>query len=171
MVTGLTGQAAGPASPGEVPAGPVPPDNAGAPEEPQEPDPSESVAMSADEEQVLALLNEARAQAGLAPLKPHAQVMETARAKAQDLLDYDYFDHVSPRLGSPYDQMTTAGIVYKAAAENLAAASTVQKGMQILMESPGHRANILSPSFTHVGIGVARGGPYGMYMTQQFIAK
>ena len=55
------------------------------------------------------------------------------------------------------------------AGENLAGAPTVERAHSGLMNSPGHRANILNPNFTHVGIGIVDGGPYGKMYTQTFI--
>lgn len=97
------------------------------------------------------------------------KLMNTARAKSADMASKNYFSHTSPTYGSPFDQMKANGITYRAAAENIAmgqrSAEEVVKGW---MESPGHRQNILTPGFTHIGIGYdARGN----YWTQQFIQK
>ncbi|MTI84265.1 MAG: hypothetical protein FH756_10240 [Firmicutes bacterium] len=60
---------------------------------------------------------------------------------------------------------------YTYAGENIAGASTVEIAHNALMKSQGHRENILRKEFTHVGIGIVKGGPYGMMFSQEFIRK
>jgi uncharacterized YkwD family protein len=126
-------------------------------------------AISNIEQQVLTLTNQERAKGGLKPLATDAALMNTARAKSTDMSKNNYFSHTSPTLGSPFDQMKAKGIQYKAAAENIAmgqkTAAEVVKGW---MESPGHRANIMNGTYTHIGIGYDANGNY---WTQQFIQK
>ncbi len=64
--------------------------------------------------------------------------------------------------------MDADSITYGYAGENLALAPSTELAMQGLMNSPGHRKNILSPNFTKVGIGVMDGGIYGKMFTQEF---
>ena len=64
--------------------------------------------------------------------------------------------------------MDKAGIHFQAAGENLALAPNINLAHQGLMNSPGHRANILSPDFKKVGIGVIDGGIYGEMFVQEF---
>jgi uncharacterized YkwD family protein len=125
--------------------------------------------LSADEAYILEQVNAARAQAGLRALKIDFRLVETARAKSQDMVDNGYFGHTSPSMGSPFDQIRRAGISYRYAGENIAGSSTAQRAFQMWMQSPGHRANILNANFTHIGIGVAQGSPYGKILTQHFI--
>ncbi|MPN28838.1 hypothetical protein SDC9_176283 [bioreactor metagenome] len=83
--------------------------------------------------------------------------------------DKRYFAHQSPTYGSPFDMMKQFGISYRAAGENIAmgysSAAAVVEGW---MNSPGHRANILNASFTHIGVGYYA---EGHYWTQMFIGK
>ncbi len=118
---------------------------------------------------MLALVNQERAKAGLKPLSVDMRLVNLARKKSQDMIDKGYFSHQSPTYGSPFDMMKQAGITYRAAGENLAGASSVQRAHELLMNSDGHRKNILSPNFTSAGIGIIKGGPYGMMFTQMFI--
>jgi uncharacterized protein YkwD len=68
--------------------------------------------------------------------------------------------------------MKQQGIDFKAAGENIAAGQkTAEEVMDGWMNSEGHRANILNPDFTHIGIGYVQGGDYGTYWTQLFIQK
>ena len=145
-----------------------------APRPEPEPDPTPSspiTAVTAAEQQMVGLVNAERAAAGLAPLSIDVRLVATARAKSQDIVDGGYFDHNSPTLGSPFDQMRAAGIGYRSAAENLSGNQTVKAAHQSLMNSPGHRANILSTKFTRIGIGIIEGGQYGLMVTQQFIGE
>ena len=87
------------------------------------------------------------------------------------MLKLGYFAHNSPVSGSPSDRLQAAGISFRVAGENLAYAPTVEIAHRGLMNSPGHRANILSPDFTRVGIGVIV-APNGERMfTQDFIGN
>lgn len=125
--------------------------------------------LKADENHILGQVNEERAKAGLAPLKIDYRLVSTARAKSQDMIDNGYFAHESPVLGSPFEQLKRAGISYRYAGENIAGNTSASRAMEAWMNSPGHRVNILNPEFTHIGIGVMDGGPYGKMMTQQFV--
>jgi uncharacterized YkwD family protein len=115
------------------------------------------------------LVNQARADNGLAPLKVNLDLARVARIKAQDMADNGYFDHNSPTYGSPFDMMTKFGISYRTAGENIAKGSTGVDSLQTaFMNSSGHRANILGSSYTQIGIGIYKtGGMY--YISQMFI--
>jgi uncharacterized YkwD family protein len=125
--------------------------------------------LTSDENYVLKQVNAERAEAGLTPLKIDYRLVQTARAKSNDMIRGHYFDHQSPTLGSPFDQMKKAGIAYRYAGENIAGNPSAAGAMTSWMNSSGHRANILNPDFKHIGIGVVDGGPYGKMLTQQFI--
>ncbi|CAG5079508.1 Spore coat assembly protein SafA with CBM 50 [Thermobacillus xylanilyticus] len=122
------------------------------------------------EAQVVELVNQQRAKNGLKPLKLNWELSRVARYKSEDMRDRRYFSHNSPTYGSPFDMMKAFGIRYSAAAENIAAGQkTAQAVMNSWMNSPGHRSNILSASYTEIGVGYASGGSYGHYWTQMFI--
>lgn len=127
--------------------------------------------LTTQEQQMLRLVNDARAKNNLKPLQVDFEVTKLARLKSQDMIDNDYFSHYSPTYGSPFDMMKKYGVEYVYAGENLAANSTVQRAHDALMKSPGHRENILKPEFTHIGIGIKEGGPSGLMFTQMFISK
>ena len=137
-----------------------------APTPPVQPGPA--AGLSAAEQQMLSLVNGARQQAGLAPLQVDPLLMQVGRVKAQDMVTNHYFDHNSPTLGSPFDLMHRYGVSYSTAGENIAGNGSVAGAFQSLMNSPGHRANILNPSFTRIGLGIVSGGPYGMMIAQEF---
>jgi uncharacterized YkwD family protein/spore coat assembly protein SafA len=124
------------------------------------------------EQQVVNLVNAERAKAGLKPLKADWELARVARFKSEDMRDNRYFDHNSPIYGTPFQMMKSFGINYRSAGENIAAGQTTAESvMKSWMNSPGHKKNILSPSFTHIGVGYAKGGSYGHYWTQQFMSK
>lgn len=127
--------------------------------------------LSSAEQQMIRLVNEARAQNNLPALKVDTSLASVARTKAQDMIDNNYFSHNSPKYGSPFDMMKSFGIKYIQAGENIAGNQSVENAHNSLMNSPGHRKNILNPEFTHIGIGIRQGGPYGNMFTQMFISK
>jgi uncharacterized YkwD family protein/spore coat assembly protein SafA len=121
---------------------------------------------------VLKIVNEQRHSAGLKPLEMDWELERVARVKSQDMADKGYFSHQSPTYGSPFDMMKQFGISYKMAGENIASGQrTPDEVMTSWMNSPGHRANILKPEYTHIGVGYYRGGSYGHMWTQMFITK
>lgn len=124
------------------------------------------------ESEVIELVNAERKKRGLKPLIASIQVSNVARKKSEDMKVNNYFDHHSPTYGSPFDMLKQFGVSYMAAGENIAAGQrTSQQVMDAWMNSDGHRANILNPSYTHIGVGYVKGGSYGTYWTQMFISK
>jgi len=139
---------------------------------PVQPAPDQSVAgLTTEEQQMLNSVNSERARNGLAPLQADLQLTRLARMKSQDMIAHNYFSHQSARYGSPFDLLATNGVSYKTAGENIAGNGSVSGAHTSLMNSSGHRANILKSAYTHVGIGIVRGGNYGMMFTQLFIGK
>lgn len=133
------------------------------------PKPEPVKGLTADEQCMVELVNQERARYGLPALKVNPELVKVARLKAQDMVANNYFSHTSPTYGSPFEMMKQFGITYRTAGENLAGAPAVEIAHQNLMNSPGHRANILNSSFTQVGIGVVEGSPYGKIFVQMFI--
>ncbi|HEX8720032.1 MAG TPA: CvpA family protein [Pyrinomonadaceae bacterium] len=128
-----------------------------------------SVTPRADlEAQMLEMVNAEREAAGLKPLAPDPEMTAVARAHSADMFARGYFAHVSPDGLNPFDRMTRAGVTFRAAGENLALAPTVKIAHTGLMNSPGHRANILHPSFGRLGIGIMDGGYRGIMVSQEF---
>lgn len=122
------------------------------------------------EAQVIQLVNAERTKRGLQPLAANLQLSSVARIKSADMRDRNYFSHISPTYGSPFDMMKAFNIPYQAAAENIAAGQrTALDVMESWMKSPGHRENILNAQYTQIGVGYAEGGSYEVYWTQMFI--
>ncbi|HVF41648.1 MAG TPA: CvpA family protein [Pyrinomonadaceae bacterium] len=120
------------------------------------------------EAQMLELVNQERAAAGLKPVAADPELTEVARRHSADMFARGYFAHVSPEGLSPFDRMTRAGVKYRTAGENLALAPTLRIAHNGLMNSPGHRANILQPAFGRLGIGITDGGRRGLMVSQEF---
>jgi len=120
------------------------------------------------EARMLEMVNAERTQRGLKPLQADPELTQVARAHSRDMFARGYFSHVSPDRDDPFDRMREAKVRYLVAGENLALARTLPAAHQGLMESPGHRANILRPQFGRVGIGVLDGGVHGLMVTQNF---
>lgn len=119
------------------------------------------------EQQVLDLVNSARAKEGLNPLQLDIEVSNVARKKSEDMHSKNYFSHTSPTYGTPFDMLKQFGITYKSAGENIARGQrTAEAVVNAWLNSEGHRRNILSPNFTHIGIGF-----HNNYWTQLFISK
>ena len=121
------------------------------------------------ENSMLTLVNIERQKNNLPPLASHDALKELSRKYAHDMFERGFFSHYNPEGQSPFDRMRQANISFLAAGENLALAPNVVLAHQGLMNSPGHRANILSSDFDRVGIGVIDGGIYGMLFVQEFI--
>lgn len=135
------------------------------------PTPQPTTGLSTEESKMVNLVNQARIGQGIKPLSVNQQLATLARKKSQDMVTNNYFSHNSPTYGSPFDMMKSAGVTYRTAGENIAGASTTETAHQNLMNSPGHKANILNTNFTEVGIGIVKGSAYGNIFTQMFIGR
>lgn len=125
--------------------------------------------ISEFENRVIQLTNAERRKNGLPNLQADKPLSSVAREKSVDMQSNNYFSHTSPTYGSPFDMMRDFGINYSAAGENIAKGQrTPEKVVESWMNSEGHRKNILSGNFTHIGVGYAK---EGSYWTQMFIKK
>lgn len=120
------------------------------------------------EKQLTELVNKERVKAGVKPVKVASAIIPVARAHSRDMFVRRYFSHVSPEGRDAGDRLTSAGVPYHIAGENLAYAPDVATAHEGLMNSEGHRKNILTPEFGRIGIGVIDAGVYGMMFTQVF---
>lgn len=150
-----------------------PPEPTPQPKEPAQPsNPSTKYGdLSAQEKQMFDLVNADRKKNGLSELTIDYEVSRVARIKAQDMADNDYFSHTSPTYGSPFEMLKKFGVSYSAAGENIAGNNTVQNAETAFMNSPGHRANILSSRYTAVGIGIVNDDRYGLIFVQMFVNR
>lgn len=121
------------------------------------------------EQQMLAMVNSERKAAGLRPLEADSGLATVARAHSSDMLAKGYFAHLDPAGHDPFWRIHAGGVDYLAAGENLALAPSLDLAHTGLMNSPEHRANILSSDYGRVGIGVLDAGQYGLMVTQDFV--
>lgn len=129
--------------------------------------PEEDAAVTQYEQEVIRLVNEIRAQNGLSALTYNWELSRVARYKSQDMVDNRYFSHTSPTYGTPFQMIRSFGLSYRSAGENIAYGQrTPQAVVNAWMNSSGHRANILSSSYTQIGVGYVADGHY---WTQMFI--
>jgi uncharacterized protein YkwD len=120
------------------------------------------------EAQMLELINKERQANGLRLLAADPELTVVARKHSVDMFARGYFAHQTPEGKSPFDRMQADGVKFVAAGENLALAPTLPVAHKGLMNSPGHRANILAKDFGRVGIGILDGGIRGLMITQNF---
>jgi uncharacterized protein YkwD len=120
------------------------------------------------EAKMLELVNRERIAAGLRPLAPDPELTDVARRHSADMFARGYFAHDTPEGLDPFARMRAAQVRYVTAGENLALAPTLQVAHNGLMNSPGHRANILHPQFGRLGVGIMDGGIRGLMVSQEF---
>jgi len=115
-------------------------------------------------------INAERIRSKIAPLHVSDTLTQLSEFYACRLAEGDFFSHVDPYNGSTVDSRATDfGYPFLKIGENLAAGQrTVEQTMTELMNSPGHRANILDPTFTEIGVSVKDGGSFGQYWVQEF---
>jgi uncharacterized protein YkwD len=129
---------------------------------------SSTVAQGSPEQQMVVLINQRRAEAGCGAVRSDERLAQASEAHSADMAAQGYFSHTSLDGSSPWDRARRAGYDWPSA-ENIAAGNaTAEASMNQLMNSPGHRANILNCAHKAVGVGRATGGPYRYYWTQLF---
>lgn len=125
--------------------------------------------LYAQEQKALNLLNQDRTRNGLPALTADPALSAIARKKSEDMRDKGYFAHQSPTYGSVSDMLRHFGYSFNAVGENIAHHATVEKSQAAFMSSDGHRRNILSSSWTKVGVGVCYDRNGFVYVTQLFV--
>ncbi|MBZ9643906.1 CAP domain-containing protein, partial [Streptomyces sp. PSKA30] len=119
--------------------------------------------------EVVELTNRERTRAGLPPLAVDPVLTAAAQAHSADMVARDFYSHTAPDGSQPWDRAAAAGSTRRSIGENIACGQrSPAEVVTGWMNSPGHRANILKPGFTHLGIGFAGGGRAGTYWTQLF---
>lgn len=136
-------------------------------------------AWSVLEQQILDIVNQRRSEGAdchsegtfgpAGPLTMNPALRCAARVHSKDMVDQNYFDHTGPNGDTPGDRIDAAGYAWSTWGENIAAGnSTAAATMDQWMNSDGHCANIMNPSFSEIGVGYYPGGGYGHYWTQAF---
>lgn len=117
---------------------------------------------------MLVLINQERRLYDLKPLEADPEIQLVARKHSADMFIKGYFSHTNLEGQDPFDRIAEGQVSFRTAGENLALAQSLKIAHEGLMKSPGHRANILNPSYGRVGIGIQDGGIYGLMITQNF---
>ncbi|WP_326910794.1 CAP domain-containing protein [Sedimentibacter sp. MB31-C6] len=121
------------------------------------------------EQKVVELVNVERQKVGLPSLSFDSAISNVARAKSKDMADNNYFAHQSPTYGSAGDMLKQNGINYSAWGENIAKGQrSPEEVVNAWMNSEGHKANILSPNFSKLGVGYVTNSTGTPYWTQMF---
>jgi uncharacterized protein YkwD len=135
-------------------------------EEDEEIDPAEA------EQELFALINRDRRGAGLEPLIWDNRLAAIARSHSREMAARRYVAHVSPTTGDAEARVRAAGLGFSLVSENVAQEGAVKQAHHGFMGSPGHRANILNPRLTHLGVGIvastSRGSGTPLYITELF---
>jgi uncharacterized protein YkwD len=132
--------------------------------------PAKASGIKALENSMISLVNGERKKAGLKPLAYDAGLRSAALKHSQDMLDNNYFDHTSPVYGTFQQRLAASGVKCGPAGENIAYYPSMEKAHVGLMNSPGHRANILNTGFTRIGIGIVYDKDKSMYYITQWFA-
>ncbi|MDU7707830.1 MAG: CAP domain-containing protein [Clostridium sp.] len=149
---------------GNQPGTPELPDN-NQPETPEQPDVDES--DNAFIQQVVTLVNQERAKAGLSPVKADVSVQAAAQVRAKEI--ETSFSHTRPDGSSFSTALTQQGVTYRGSGENIAwGQKTPEQVMNGWMNSDGHRANILNKNYTTIGVGLYQNASGTNYWTQLF---
>lgn len=117
---------------------------------------------------MLLLVNQERRLRGLQILTFNPKLRDIARSHSMDMVKNNFFSHKSPTTGYPDERLVKGGVIYMADGENLAYSQDIDMAHTNLMESPGHRENILNSAFGKIGIGIVNAGPYGYMCTQEY---
>ena len=128
-----------------------------------------STGIDAFAAEVVRLTNVERAANGCSALSANAKLTAAAQLHSEDMAAKNYFSHTSLDGRGPGQRITAQGYAFRSWAENIAAGQqTPASVMGAWMNSAGHKANILNCSLTQIGVGIAKGGSYGIYWTQNF---
>ncbi len=120
------------------------------------------------ETEMVTLVNNERTKRGLSQLRVDTAIVNVARAHSRDMFINRYFSHIDPQGHDAKDRMIAAGISFSIVGENLAYAPDVTTAHTGLMNSEGHKENILSTDWHRIGIGIIDSGAYGEMFTQLF---
>lgn len=133
--------------------------------------PASNLDLSENEKKLLSLINEERKKNNLPDLIIDEDLQNIARLKAKDIVENNYFSHISPNFGTPFEMLKNNGINYKTASENIAGNSSIEGAVSSWMNSETHKKNILSNNFNYTGLAVVDSIAYGNIVVEFFIGK
>ena len=126
--------------------------------------PSEVASSTVD--QVVAEIQQMRAEAGLPPFVQDDALRRAAQRQSEDMADSGRLAHVSARTGNPNTRVADEGLHPERVAENVARASTAMGAQESIVGSDAHRAQLLDPELTHLGVAAARSADGSVYLTE-----
>ena len=152
-------------------SGPTSPSDVDSPERPAARPASEAPSLSATLSAIIDLTNRERVANGLPAVRAEARLTNAAQIQADQMVRHNRMDHVlaEAQYPRPEDRLAAAAYIWQAYGENLAFGYADARGVvEGWMNSPGHRANILGPSFTEIGVGLTRDASGRPYYAQMF---
>ena len=130
-----------------------------------------SSGLTEDEQNFLNLVNANRENNGLPKLEIDDEIQNIARLKAQDIVENNYFSHISDKYGDMPAMLSNFAISYKTVGENIAGNNNLSGAVEAWMNSENHRANLLSTDYNYTGVAVVESELYGKVFVQVFIGK
>lgn len=127
--------------------------------------------LTSDEAELLSLINTERNKNNLANLEIDENLQNVARLKANDLVENNYFSHISPNYGTPFEMLKNNNIYYKTASENIAGNSSISGAVESWLNSDSHKKNILSNDYNYTGIAVVDSIAYGKIIVELFVGR
>lgn len=127
--------------------------------------------LTQDESELLSLINNEREKNNLSALKIDKELQNVARLKANDLVENNYFSHISPIYGTPFEMLKSNKISYKTASENIAGNPSISGAFDSWMNSESHKSNILSNDYNYTGLAVVDSIAYGKIIVELFVGK
>ena len=121
--------------------------------------------------EMVKMVNEARAEAGVGELIYSEELSEFARMHSIDMAANHYFSHTSPTYGTYERRLISSGINYISSGENLARFSCIEDAQKALLRSFGHKKNMLADKYTHMGIGIVWDERLEVYCIAQWFAR
>lgn len=94
-----------------------------------------------------------------------------ARLKANDIVEKNYFDHISPTYGTIFEMLNSNNYTYGNASENIAKNVNADSAINSLMNSESHKKNILNENFNYTGIAVVNNASFGKIFVEIFVSK
>lgn len=127
--------------------------------------------LTSDELELLSLINNERNKNNLPNLEIDESIQNVARLKAHDLVENNYFSHISPTYGTPFEMLKNNSISYKTASENIAGNSSISGAVESWLNSESHKENILSNDYNYTGIAVVDSIAYGKIIVELFVGR
>lgn len=127
--------------------------------------------LTTDENELLSLINTEREKNNLSNLQIDENLQNVARLKAKDLVENNYFSHISPTYGTPFEMLKNQNISYRTASENIAGNSNITSAVESWLGSESHKKNILSNDYNYTGIAVVDSIAYGKIIVELFVGR